>query len=136
MQRSAAVLALLMASATGLSAQAERQTGFLVHNANVCAYSGMTEVNALTAEWVPILEALREEGMLRAWYDIRHAWGDEWNVGIVFVTDSHRAFLDFWSEFIRRVRESNPGHFARFFELCTLHKDNMYSVRDSRAGEL
>lgn len=33
-------------------------------------------------------------------------------------------------------REPNPDHFTRFFELCTLHKDNMYSLRDSRSGGL
>lgn len=117
-----------------VAAQAERHTGFMVHQLNVCPQQNMAELNRLTAAAVPILEKLQEEGMIRAWYDIRHAWGDEWNVGFVTVAESHRAWLDYWNEFVSRMNKSDPDWFSRVTGLCTMHKDNFYSIRDSRSG--
>lgn len=115
--------------------QAERNTGFLVHQLQVCPSSNMEEVNRLEALFKPIFDELVEEGMIRAWYDLRHAWGDEWNVSWVTVAESHRAWLDYWSEFLRRVNERHPTLWEELGPLCTLHKDNMYSIRDSGTGE-
>lgn len=111
--------------------QAERNTGFLVHQLQVCPYNDMEEVNQLNALLKPIFDELVEEEMIRAWYDLRHAWGDEWNVSLVTVAESHRAWLDYWSEFLRRVNDRHPTLFDELFTFCTIHKDNMYSVRDS-----
>lgn len=136
MSRIAIGITLLLAvTSTTIEAQTERQTGFMVHQLLICPSSNMAEVDRLSALTAPILEELRQEGRIRAWYDLRHAWGDEWNVSIVTVADSHRAWLDFWSEYLRRVTERQPDLFPEFLSLCTLHKDNMYSIRDSRARD-
>lgn len=124
------VLALAV-SAYGIEAQAQRQTGFMVHQLSVCPGPNMARINELSAIGAPILNALRDEGMISAWYDVRHGWGDEWNVGVVTVAESHRAWLDFWSEYLRRFSAASPGVLAEFNTLCTLHKDNMYNVRNS-----
>lgn len=132
--RSLALALVLLTLPAAVHAQAaqERQTGFMVHQWQICR--DLTEYNRINDQITPILEELRSEGMIRAWYDIRHAWGDEWNVGLVTTFDSHQAWLNFWNEFLRRVNERIPGLFARFSEVCTLHKDNLYNVRDSRTG--
>jgi hypothetical protein len=95
MARIAMVLALLAVFTPGLQSQETRNTGFLVHQLLVCPYSNMQEVNRLDALQKPILDEMVEEGFIRAWYSLRHAWGDEWNVGAVTIADSHRAWLDF-----------------------------------------
>jgi len=118
--------------ASAQEAQAERQPGFMVMQWQVC--QDVAEINRISDVTGPILEALQDEGMISAWYDIRHGWGDEWNVGFVTVAASHRAWLDYWDEFVRRAREADPNLFSAFGAACTLHKDNFYSVRDSRDG--
>ena len=127
-------LALVLVPSSPVEAQRERETGFMVHQFNICPDENLAEVNRLSAVAVPILEELREEGMIRAWYDVRHAWGDEWNVGFITIADGHRAWLDFWSEYVSRVNERHPGMMGEFVGLCTLHKDNFYSIRDSGPG--
>lgn len=132
--RRIALLGIMLLCAHPLAAQAERETGFMVHQWLICPAQHMDEVNQLTDRLVPILDQLRQEGMIRAWYDVRHAWGDEWNYGFISVVDSHRAWLDFWSEYLRRVDEAEADVFPRVLELCELHKDNLYSIRNSRGG--
>lgn len=112
----------------------ERDTGFMVHQLSICPGPNMAEINELSAIGYRILDDLVSEGMLRAWYDLRHGWGDEWNVGVVTVAESHRAWLDYWAEYLRRFSAEEPDGLARFGELCTMHKDNMYSVRDMGSG--
>lgn len=131
MLRVALALALLFAIAPALEAQQDRTTGFMVHQLMVCPDTNMSEINRLNALTTPILDELVEEGFIWAWYDLRHAWGDEWNVGFVTVADSHRAWLDYWSEFLSRTSERHPTLMGEFQALCTMHKDNMYSIRDS-----
>jgi hypothetical protein len=112
MYRTVALMALLLSIPVGLEAQRERETGFMVHQMSVCPGQNMAEINRLNELTAPILDDLVDEGMIRVWYDVRHAWGDEWNVGMVTVADSHRDWLD-----------------------CPMHKDNMYAVRDSGDGD-
>jgi hypothetical protein len=113
----------------------ERNTGFMVHQLCVASNDGVAAANAMSETTSPILEALREEGMISAWFELRHGWGDEWNVGTVTVAESPRAWLDFWSEFLTRVRAEDPGLIGRMNASCELHKDNMYNVRNMGVGE-
>jgi len=131
MFRAIIVVALFTVFTPTLHGQEARNTGFLVHQLLVCPYSNMGEINRLSALTKPILDELVDEKFIRAWYDLRHAWGDEWNVSVITVADNQRHWLDFWSEYLRRVREKHPTYWSDFLGLCTIHKDNMYSVRDS-----
>lgn len=127
-----ALVLLALPAAVHSQAAEERQTGFMVHQWMIC--DDVAEYNRLSAQINPIVEELRSEGMLRAWYDVRHAWGDEWNVGIISIFDSHEAFLTYWNAFLARVSERVPDAFARVGQACSMHKDNLYSIRDSRSG--
>ena len=134
MIRALFLLGLLIAVGSEVQAQSQRQTGFMVHQWSICPAEAVAAINQAGEVFAPILEDLKDEGMIRAWYDLRHAWGDEWNVGFVTVADSHRAWLDFWAEYLRRAREADPELVARLSGLCTMHKDNFYAIRDSRGG--
>ena len=112
----------------------ERNTGFMVHQLCVASPEGVATMNEMAVVSAPILNDLVEEGMISAWYDLRHAWGDEYNVGTVTVAESHRAWLDFWSEFVSRLRAEDAGAFGRVNAACVMHKDNMYSVRNMVVG--
>ena len=132
--QSLVLVPFLALAASPLAAQEDRETGFMVHQWLVCPAENMEEINRMSETTTRIIKALQDEGMIRAWYDVRHAWGDEWNVGYVSVFDSHRAWLDYWDEFIRRVNAADSTLFGRFGRLCTMHKDNLLVIRDSRAA--
>ncbi|HSG07673.1 MAG TPA: hypothetical protein VLA36_04935 [Longimicrobiales bacterium] len=132
MTRALVFSALLLLPGAALQAQTERQTGFMAQQWSICTAEGVALINETASITTPILEALRSEGMIRAWYDVRHAWGDEWNVGFITIADSHRAWLDFWAEYWRRASAAAPEAMEAFGKHCTMHKDNFYSIRDSR----
>jgi hypothetical protein len=129
-----AVFLALLALPTTLLAQTPRETGFMVHQWCIVEQQDMAAWNGFQEQTVPILTALQEEGMLQAWYHVQHAWGDEWNVGYVTVADNHRAWLDFWDEYLRRIDAAIPDFWSQAGPLCKRHKDNMYAVHDSRGG--
>ncbi|UCC71936.1 MAG: hypothetical protein JSV86_16425 [Gemmatimonadota bacterium] len=126
-----------LVSASPLAAQEEEeeapQPGTIVFSQNKCPYENLPTLNTvLDSIATPVLDELLAEGQLLGWGVLTHSWGDEWNWNIYYVVESHRAFLDFWSEYIRRLNESYPGWYQQFVGLCTDHKDNIYSVRVSR----
>ncbi len=134
-----AVLFLLSALvfASPLAAQEEEETpqpGTVVFSQNKCPYENFPELNAVTdTVFAPVLDELVAEGKLLGWGVLTHAWGDEWNWNVYYSVESHRAFLDFWSEYSGRLNERHPGWWQRVWDLCTEHKDNIYSV--SRASQ-
>ena len=133
MWRSLVLGAAVLTLPASLHAQA-RNTGFMVHQLCVATAENVAVVNELSQVTTPILDALQAEGMISAWFELRHGWGDEWNVGTVTVAESHSAWLEFWSEFLRRARQEDPQILARMNGACFMHKDNMYSVRDMSIG--
>ncbi len=129
-----AILAMAACALPTVVQAQDRTTGFMVQQLCVASSAGVSAANEMTAVTAPILEDLRAEGMISAWFDLRHGWGDEWNVGTITVAESHRAWLDFWSEFLTRVRAQDEGLVSRMVASCELHKDNMYNVRNMGVG--
>lgn len=133
MRVAAFLLSMIVLSAGALTAQEQREGGFMVHQIQVCPPENQEAINEFTDGVVaPIMTDLKEEGMVRSWYQLVHAWGDEWNNVTVTVVDDHRAWLDFWSEFLTRLDEASPNWQEELLPLCTMHKDNMYVVRNGR----
>lgn len=130
--RAAAFLVFAIILSTGaLAAQEQRDDGFMVHQIQVCPPENQEALNEFTDEVAaPILNDLVDEGMVRSWYHLMHAWGDEWNDVIVTVVDDHRAWLDFWSEYLARLDDASPNWREELLPLCTMHRDNMYVVRN------
>lgn len=131
----AIVLLAALSLPFALQAQQQSETGFMVQQMQVCPPENQGAVNEFNDDVAaPILNDLQEEGMIRSWYFLAHAWGDEWNNVIVTVADSHREWLDFWSEYVSRLNEESPGWGEEILPLCTMHKDNMYTITDGRSG--
>jgi hypothetical protein len=122
-----------LASPTWLAAQEEEEAPWpatVVFSQNKCANSNMPALNAATdSVFGPILDELVSEGMLINWGVLTHAWGDDWNWNVYYGAESHRAFLDFWSEYTSRLNERHPGWWQQVWEFCTDHKDNIYTHR-------
>jgi len=84
---------------------------------------------------VPIMKELIDEGKLLGWGQLNHAWGDEWNFNIYYITESQTAFLEFWKEFIKRITKRHPEARNEWTPLMRAHKDNMYFVRHMLMGD-
>ena len=128
-------LSLLFVSrwASAQETQKSPKPGFFVFSQNKVSDDNTVKLNAVFDSLsAPILNELVKEGKLLGWGQLTHAWGDEWNYNWYFVTENHRAFLDFWSEYINRLNKRFPGWPDKIRGLLTEHKDNMYSIRTMR----
>ncbi len=128
------LLGILAAAAPQrLRAQAPAPPGVFVLSQNRCAYGTLSQLNALVDTTVaPVLNELVAEGRLHGWGLLEHSWGDEWNWNLFYTATSHRAFLDAFDEFARRVSQRHPTAFERLVSYCTDHRDNIYGVHAMR----
>ena len=129
----AIVLLIVTDLAVAQDTQKSPKPGFFLFNQNKVANENVAKLNALQDSlFAPILNELVKEGKLLGWGQLMHAWGDEWNYNFYFITENHRGFLDFWSEYVNRLNKRFPGWFDKLAPLFTDHKDNMYSIRSMR----
>ncbi len=123
------LLGLLFATVTYAQDGDRPEPVFLVVNQNQVA---MTDMGALNDMWfdkaVPVLDKMKEEGLVLDFGLFTHAWGDEWNFNFYFVTKSHEDFLKAWDEYIKRMGEAHPDSFMEWVSKIKAHKDNMYSL--------
>ncbi len=127
------VALILLTASTFLFGQDSKDTekpSTLVFSQNMVQMSDMGKVNKMVDEiFVPILNALVDEGMLFGWGQLNHAWGDEWNLNFYYIAKDMDAFNNFWSEYVNRVREQHPDAFGNIVQYFQAHKDNMYSIQ-------
>lgn len=129
------VLALIIVAYTATAQESQKtpKPGFVVLNQNKIPAANVAKLNEFQDSIAaPILNDLMKEGKLLGWGQLDHAWGDEWNYNIYFITENHRAFLDFYSEYIARMNKKSPGWFQKLAPLFGEHKDNMYTIRVMR----
>ena len=124
---------ILLISFSNSLAQEETKTpkpGWLVFSQNMVDMADVSKMNKLLdSTTVPIMKELIDEGKLLGWGQLNHAWGDEWNFNIYYITESHAAFLEFWKEFIMRIKKRHPDVWNEWAPLMRAHKDNMYFIR-------
>lgn len=108
----------------------------LVFSQNKVQMADMGKVNKMIDEvFAPILNKLVDEGMLSAWGQLNHAWGDEWNLNLWYSAKDMASFNKFWGEYVKRVRENHPEAFGEVTKLFEAHKDNIYSIVQSYSGK-
>lgn len=107
----------------------ELQTEFMMLNQHVCPYDNMDEMMTLAEEEIaPILDEMQAEGEISDWGILTHAWGDEYNFNFFVVADDQRTFLDAFDLFGERSAERETDWIEEWESLCTMHKDNMYTL--------
>ena len=114
-------------------AEGEEPPRFLMSNQSMINQADVGTINALMDSIsVPILDAMLEEKLIYSWGDLRHGWGDEWNVSWYITTKDHASFVTAWGELIRRVSEAHPGAFQEMGQYVQAHKDNLYYIQYAR----
>ncbi len=104
--------------------------GWFVLSQNMVPLSDVEELNVLSDSlFVPILNELVDEGKLLSYGLLSHAWGDEWNYNIYYITKDYPAFIEFFNEYVKRVTEKQSDALSKAVSLIKAHKDNMYSIR-------
>ncbi len=89
---------------------------------------------ALMQEGRPVIDEMVSEGKFIGYGILTHNWGDEWNVVDFFTVDGLDSFFASFAEMTERLdaassdgqEEEDDG--PSFGEICTEHKDNIYSV--------
>ncbi|MEZ4699970.1 MAG: hypothetical protein R2834_06540 [Rhodothermales bacterium] len=80
----------------------------------------------------PALNAMLAEGLIYGWGDLRHAWGDEWNIGWYISTKDHAAFVTAWESLLARVMKDHPEALMEAQKYALAHKDNLYHIQYAR----
>lgn len=138
------VLPSFFLSGPALEAQeapAEARPGVSVVRYFKCPMGQSEEaVRILNEEWRSYAEQQIEEGRLIDYGILVHSWGDEWNVVDYFVAEDMDGWRAAWSAILSALNEADPEGemYERFSELCTEHKDNIYTVVSppGAAGEM
>lgn len=137
MNRTPAILtALLTILVLAPSAQAqigqsqELQTSFMMLNQHVCPPQNMEQVMDFARQQLaPALAQMKAAGEISEWGILTHAWGDEYNFNFYLITaDIDRFVSTAWPSLVARTTELDPDWYDRFAPLCTMHKDNLYTV--------
>ena len=75
------------------------QQGFVMFNQNKVEFVNQGKAYKLFDDYLnPVWNQLVDEGMIISYSMMTHAWGDEWNLNYMIVTESHEAFLKAWAE--------------------------------------
>lgn len=126
-----AALTALLVTPTALAQGVEIDSRFMMLNQHVCPPENMGAVmDFVESTMAPALAATEEAGEIDDWGVLTHNWGDEWNFNFYIVAEDHRAFLDAWEALVGRLNEARPGWYDEFAPLCTMHKDNLYTLND------
>ena len=120
-------VALVLAAPAAAVAQGGPLPGAIVLSFNKCDLARVGDIIQMTdSAIVPIAQEMVNEGKLFNYGLMTHDWGDEWNVVYYYVVEDHRAFLNFWDDFVSRIVQRHPTLFGEFLARCSEHKDNIY----------
>jgi hypothetical protein len=123
------LVALFSYSGKSLAQSNEQPT--LVVSSAVVPLSDLGKVNKMVdSVFAPILNELVDEKYIASWGQFNHAWGDEWNLNIWYVTKDMSSFEKFWDEYVGRVNKRYPGAFAATVKYFQAHKDNIYTIKN------
>lgn len=84
---------------------------------------------------VPILNELRDEGVIEGWNAYQHSTGGEYNFKLMIRTMSWAAFDQFWSEYLGRLGQRAPDALARTGALVQAHKDEIWDIAEVHFSE-
>lgn len=108
---------------------AQEQLPWLVISQQKVLPKNVEKINELLKRAAPILNEFQKEGKIIAWGQFNHAWGDDWNVNMYYVTKDRDSFFKFIDEFIKSLNEKFPGEENDPRQYFEEHKDNMYQFR-------
>jgi hypothetical protein len=122
-------LAVLLAPA---QAAAQAEAGSQVYAAYYkIGYADMAEWIAGHFEYeVPVLEQLRDEGIIQTWAIWQHMTGGEYNWRFAVITDEWSKFDTFWEEYLGRWEESAKEHFDWAGEIIQAHYDEVWDLTE------
>ena len=113
------------------------QQGFVMLNQNKVEFANQDKAFKLFDDYLnPVWNQLVDEGMIISYSMMTHAWGDEWNLNYMIITESHEAFLKAWTEGFKRIRSTMPQEkWDELMKYTLEHKDNLYSLRHHYSGK-
>ena len=116
---------------------ANAQKGVVMFNQDKVGFASQGKAYKLFDDYLnPVWNELVDEGMITSYSMMTHAWGDEWNLNYMIVTESHEAFLKAWSEGFKRIRSTMPQEkWDELMKYTLEHKDNLYALRHHYSGK-
>lgn len=90
----------------------------------------MQEWNRQYREYsIPVLEQLREEGIIQGWSQWQHSTGGEYNVRFAVRTYDWAALGKFWDEYLPRLQEATPeDEWQAGARMITEHRDEIWEI--------
>ena len=85
------------------------------------------------------VQEMVDEGLFVNYGVMAHNWGDEWNVVDWFAVDGLASFFENFPDVLPRVNAAaeaeGDSDLPPFREVCTEHKDNIYSIVQPPSGD-
>ncbi len=81
---------------------------------------------------VPVLEALREEGVIEGWSQWEHQTGSEYNIRFTARTYDWASLETFWDEYLSRLREAMQAEgWEASGRMIVEHRDEIWDVDEA-----
>lgn len=98
------------------------------------SYADMDDWNRQYWEYsVPVLEQLREEGVIEGWAQWEHQSGSEYNIRFTARTYDWASLDTFWSEYLSRLQAAMPeDEWEAGSRMISEHRDEIWDVDEAR----
>lgn len=123
-------LYLIALASISLQAQEVRQPAFVYEAYFRIEYADLEAWNQRYWDYsVPVLEGLREEGIIEGWDQYHHHTGGEYNIRFAVRTYDWNSISEFWAQYLERVEAAMPaGEWTATERMLVEHDDEIWEI--------
>lgn len=129
------IATLMLLISTPLAAQEQRAPAHVYEAYYRTAYADLENWNRIYWEYaVPVLEALRDEGIIEGWGQWQHHTGSDYNIRLSVRTYDWESIAVFWGEYLDGLESAMPAdEWDAARRMVVEHRDEIWNVGEVNA---
>ena len=128
-------LALLLAPQQLAAQEAEEPSSQVYLAFYKVSFADLEEwINGHHTYTVPIMEELRDEGVIQNWGVFQHHTGSEYNWRMAIMVSEWSKFDTFWGEYIERWMERAGEDADRYMAMIQAHYDEIWDINETHVS--
>jgi len=129
-------LALLLAPQQLAAQEAEEPTSLVYLAFYKVSFADLEEwISGYHTYMVPVLEELRDEGVIQSWTVFQHHTGGEYNWRSAIIVSDWSKFDTFWNEYLARLSERLGDDAGLFGDMIQAHYDEIWDINESHESD-